>query len=105
MRICGTWLKIIDNNMKFIGSEITNCNIFKVIDYNLDVTHKEKGGVYNVVMVLKSKDRTDGSWYMAVLYANTDHNYFVRELNDFCKQFKVIKTREECSSLQKQQNK
>lgn len=79
--------------MKFIGSEITNFNIFTVIKYNLEVSHKEKGGVYNVLRVLKSKDRTDGSWYMSVLYKNTDDNYFVRELNDFCKQFKVIDTR------------
>lgn len=81
--------------MNFKGNEITNYNIFDIIKYNLDVTHKEKGGTYNVVMVLKSKDRTDGIWYLSVLYRNISGDHFVRDLSNFCKQFKVKKTREE----------
>lgn len=81
--------------MDFKGSEITSYNIFDVIKYTLDVTHKEKGGTYNVIMVLKSKDRTDGVWYLSVLYRNISGDYFVRSLDDFCKKFKVREAREE----------
>lgn len=79
--------------MDFKGEEINSYNIFDVIKYNLDVTHKEKGNIYNVVMVLKSKDRNDGSWYMSVLYKTISGEHFVRALDDFCKQFKVKKER------------
>lgn len=76
--------------MKF-EEEITNYNIPDIIKYNLDVTHKEKGGVYNVVAIVKSKDRNNGSWYNSVLYKRVDRENFVRSLDDFCTQFKVIK--------------
>lgn len=79
--------------MDFKGEEINSYNIFDVIKHNLDVTHKEKGHTYNVVMVLKSKDRIDGNWYMSVLYKRIDGEHFVRSLDDFCKQFKIKKER------------
>lgn len=70
-------------------NEITYLGLLRAIERNINVTHKEKGGIYNVVKIVKSKDRTSGSWYESVLYKNTDDCYFVRELNDFCKQFKI----------------
>lgn len=80
--------------MDFKGEEVTSYNIYDIIKYALDVTHKEKGGTYNVVMILKSKDRTDGIWYLSVLYRNIGGEYFVRSLDDFCNKFKVKKSRE-----------
>lgn len=45
-------------------------------------------------MVLKSKDRTTGEWYMSVLYKHINGEHFVRSLDDFCKQFEVKKKKE-----------
>lgn len=80
--------------MEFKEEEINSYNIFDIVKYNLDVTHKEKGRTYNVIMVLKSKDRNTGEWYMSVLYKHIDGEHFVRPLDDFCKQFKVKQERD-----------
>ena len=80
--------------MVFKEKEINTNNIFDIIKYNLDVTHKEKGRIYNVVMVLKSKDRTTGEWYRSVLYKHINGEHFVRSLDDFCKQFEVKEERD-----------
>ena len=42
-------------------------------------------------MVLKSKDRITGEWYMSVLYKHISGEHFVRSLDNFCKQFEVKK--------------
>ena len=62
-----------------------------IIENKLLVTHIEKGHIYKVLDIVKSKHPDTGEWYDAVRYEQFYNNeIFVRSIKSFCENFRII---------------
>ena len=65
--------------------------IKNIIENKLLVTHIEKGHIYKVLDIVKSKHPDTGEWYDAVIYEQFYNNkIFVRSVKSFCENFRII---------------
>lgn len=63
-----------------------------IIENKFLVTHIEKGHIYEVLDIIKSKHPDTGKWYDAIRYKQLDNNeIFVRSVKSFCENFNIIK--------------